>query len=425
MSWPRDASETRAVLAAAWQDLPPALRLPTQFLGRHYAGCGATIGAMPRCDFLCSGCYLGDDANRARPLPVAAVKEQMRLLRGWLGPAGNLQLTDGEVTLRAEAELVELIAHARSIGLVPMLMTHGETFRRKPGLLERLMEEGGLSEISFHVDTTMRGRRDGYAAADSEAALDGLREEFADLIRRARRSTGRPLEAASTVTVTQRNLDQVPGVVRWFLANADAFKMVSFQPLAAVGRTDRSLEGVAAESLWRRIAEGAGEASLAHAEGYLGHPACSRFVQGLAVRRGDRVRFAPLYRKDRPEEMAFLQELVDRIGGTSFRLDDPATRRRRATLLAGRHAGFWLRRGLPHLWRVARRAGVGRPRYFCLVSHHFMSAVETRTTLGRERLAACAFRVPVDGRLEPMCAVNALGLRERVYRGTAPAGHAA
>ncbi len=195
-----EASETRAALAAAWAGLPHALRGPTQFLGRHYAGCSATIGAMPRCDFTCSGCYLGKDANLMRPRPVEEMKTQMRVIRSWLGPAGNLQLTDGEVTLRGEAELVELIAYARRIGLVPMLMTHGETFRRKPGLLERLMTNGGLTEVSFHVDTTMRGRRDGYARAATEADLDGLRTEFAQMIRTARRRTGRRLEAASTVT---------------------------------------------------------------------------------------------------------------------------------------------------------------------------------------------------------------------------------
>lgn len=234
-----EAAETRAALAAAWAALPDTLRLPTQFLGRQYVGCAATIGTMPRCDFACSGCYLGRDANRARPASVAELESQMRLVRTWLGPGGNLQVTDGEVTLRAEADLIRLIAYARSIGLVPMLMTHGETFRRKPGLLERLMISGGLTEVSFHVDTTMHGRRDGYAHARSEVELDGLRAEFADLIRAARRRTGQRLEAASTVTVTRRNLAEVPGIVRWFLRNADAFKMVSFQPLAAVDAPPR------------------------------------------------------------------------------------------------------------------------------------------------------------------------------------------
>ena len=416
MTLRREAEETRAALAAAWEALPSALRRPTQFLGRQYAGCGATIGVMPRCDFTCAGCYLGADANRIRPRPIEDVKLQMRALRSWLGPAGNLQLTDGEVTLRDEDELVELIAYARAIGLVPMLMTHGETFRRRPGLLERLMVRGGLSEVSFHVDTTMRGRRDAHRGARTEADLDGLRAELADTIRTARRRTGRRLEAASTVTVTRRNLDGVPGIVRWFLANADAFKMVSFQPLAAVGRTDASLEGVTPDALWARITEGAGDPDLGRGEGYLGHPACSRFVQGLAVRRRGRASLVPLYRRDRPDEMALLAALLDRLGGTSFRLDGRVRRAVRAAHLVLRHGTFGASRILPYLWRLARRAGTARGRYFCIVSHHFMSAAEATTPLGRERLAACAFRVPIDGRLEPMCAVNALGLRASYYR---------
>jgi hypothetical protein len=63
-------AETRRLLAAAWARVPDALRTPRQFLGRQYAGCGATIGTMPRCDFACRGCYLGADANRVPPAPL-------------------------------------------------------------------------------------------------------------------------------------------------------------------------------------------------------------------------------------------------------------------------------------------------------------------------------------------------------------------
>lgn len=411
--------ETRRVLAAAWARLPPALRGPTQFLGRQYAGCGATIGASPRCDFTCGGCYLGSDAQEARPRPLDEIKAQLRVIRGWLGPGGNVQITDGEVTLRPEEELVELIAYARTIGLVPMLMTHGETFRRKPGLLERLMVHGGLSEISIHVDTTMRGRRDGYRQARTETDLDGLRAEFADMIRAARRGTHRPLEAASTVTVTRENLAAIPGIIRWFLRNADAFKMVSFQPLAQVGRTDRGLAGVGIDELWKHIAAGADDPELGRGEGCLGHPACSRFVQGVVARRPAGAAFVPLYRRDRPAETRFVAALLDRLGGVSFRLDSRPRAALRALQMLASHPVFLLGRALPFALRLLRRARTLRPSYFCIVSHHFMSAEETATPLGRERLATCAFQVPVDGRLESMCAVNALGLRAAYYRGSA------
>jgi MoaA/NifB/PqqE/SkfB family radical SAM enzyme len=416
MTLAEEAAEGRAALAAAWERVPRSFRGPTQFMGRQYAGCGATIGAMPKCDFFCTGCYLNADANRARRAPLSEIKQQLQQIRAWLGPCGNVQLTDGEISLREESELIETIAYARRLGLVPMLMTHGETFRRRPGLLERLMEKGGLTEVCIHVDTTQRGRRDAYQAAHTEAELDGLRTEFAQLIRSARARTGRRLEAASTVTVTQHNLDGVPGIVRWFLANADAFKMVSFQPLAVVGRTDRSLTAVAADELWQRIAEGAGDDMIRRGEGWLGHPACSRFVQGLAIRRRNGVAFIPLYRRDQVDEMRTLNELLDRLGGVSFRLDNYAHAWRRAGRIAVRHSGFIIGRLLPTFVRLLRRARSFRANYFCIVSHHFMSAAEMKTAQGEERLAACAFRVPINGRLEPMCAVNALGLREAYYR---------
>lgn len=409
-------AEVRAALTAAWSALPAALRLPTQFRGRHYVGCGATIGAMPRCDFTCRGCYLGADANRMRPRPLSDLKAQLDTLRAWLGPAGNLQLTDGEVSLRATDELIELIAYARGIGLVPMLMTHGETFRRRPRLLENLVRQAGLSEVCFHVDSTMRGRRDAYAGARTEAALMGLRAEFADLVRSVRERTGQPLAAASTVTVTRDNLAEVPAVLRWFLANADAFKMVSFQPLAAVGRTSAELDGVTVEELWTHIAAGAGDRELVRGLGYLGHPACSRFVQGLAVRRRGEARLVPLYRQDVPREMRLLDALLTRVGGESFRLDGRARRVGKMAALLARHAAPLLRDGIPYVWRLVRRTGSWRARNFCVVSHHFMSATELATPSGRERLHACNFRVPIAGRLEPMCAVNAHGLRDAYYR---------
>ena len=373
---------------------------------------------MPKCDFACSGCYLGEDANRAKPRSLEEIKQQLRVLRGWLGPAGNVQITDGEVSLRDEAEVIAMIRYAREIGLVPMLMTHGETFRRKPGLLERLMIEGGLSEISIHIDTTQRGRRDGYARARTEEELDPLRAEFAGMIRAARKTTGRRLEAASTVTVTRQNLDGVPGIVRCLLANADAFKMLSFQPLADVGRTDPNLRGVHPDELWRKIAEGTGDPEICRGEGWFGHPSCSRFVQGLAVQRAaDRSpRLFPLYRRDQPDEMHALRALLDRLGGTTFRLDGRWQAVRRLAALAARHGVFAFTRLLPQAWKLWRRTGTLRANYFCIVSHHFMSAAETATPEGRERLEVCAFQVPINGRLESMCAVNALGLREEFYR---------
>ncbi|MEM7233963.1 MAG: hypothetical protein AAF517_17425, partial [Planctomycetota bacterium] len=123
-------SETKdALRRAAQTPLPKEMRGSRQFLGRQYAGCGATVGTMPRCDFACRGCYLGAQANAVPPLPIEATYEQLCRIRSWLGEGGNVQITDGEVTLLPEDELVSIVRYARDIGLVPMLMTHGDAFR--------------------------------------------------------------------------------------------------------------------------------------------------------------------------------------------------------------------------------------------------------------------------------------------------------
>ncbi len=428
--------EARALLARNWGGLAPEMRVPQQMFGRQGNGCGATIGAMPRCDFACRGCYLNADANRAPAESVEAIKGQMRLLRPVLGHAGNLQITDGEVTLRPAEEVVELLRYARSLDLIPMLMTHGDSFRRRPGLLERLMVEGGLTEVSIHVDTTQRGRQgERWRAARTEAELNPLRAEFAEMIRAAERATGRVLRAATTMTVTRDNLDGVTDVVRWVTAHADAFRLVSFQPIAQVGRTEEAYGGgVDVEALWDRVAVGlgvdGGSARMAELGVWFGHQACNRMVNGVVVRGpAGGTAFHALRDARSDVDTRIVDGFLARFGGISFRLD---TARERTARLAGvaraapgfvfgnlvPYAAHWLRRvgrgsAVRGAWHLATRRATAQP--LVLVSHHFMSREEIETPLGRERLAHCVFQVPVDGELVSMCEVNALGIRERYY----------
>lgn len=413
---------TRRRLHKRWHELPEDLRRQNQFLGRQYVGCGATIGMMPRCDFGCSGCYLGEQANRTPADPVEAIKRQLWHLRRWLGEGGNVQLTDGEVTLRAEEDLVQIIRYARGIGLVPMMMTHGDAFRRDPGLLPRLVTRAGLSDISIHVDTTQRGRLGNvYRNARSELDLMPLRAEFAQHVRAVRRQTGRRLDVATTFTVTRDNLAEVPAVVAWTVRNADAFKMISFQPVAQVGRTRAGLGGsVDVEELWDQIAAGLGLTSEAADAGHgtMGHPGCSRFLQGVTIEQdGGDIEFRPLYGTGDPWQDAALHAFADRFGGATFRLDTRGAAAARVFGMGVKEPLFFLRTVLPAAIRWLRRVGAGKARvhYLNVVSHHFMSRDQIETPLGRERIDQCIFRVPVGSRLVSMCEVNAMGIRDGYY----------
>ena len=426
--------EKRKLLQQRWAGLVPALRLPGQGLGQQATGCGATIGIQPRCDFACTGCYLGKEANRIPALPAAAVLRQLDALRRWLGPKSNVQITDGEVTLRPVEELVEILRYARSIGVIPMVMTHGDSFRRRPGLLERLMEEGGLTEVSIHVDSTQRGRQ-GHGVPRSETELMDLRDELAELVRAARKRTGRRLRAATTLTVIRQSLGEVADVVRWTVENRDAFSLVSFQPLALVGRTRRGLEGVTADELWREIGRATAGYGLELSDHgaeplHFGHPACTRFVPVVALeRRGEAPRLFEVIR-NRPEDVAVMQGLFIRgLGGAAFRDDRLVEATARALGMLAAAPGWFL--GPALRWaggRLRDEAGTCIARLafdalrdrvridgLTLTSHHFMSAAELRTAEGQSRLDACVFRLPYKGRMVPMCAMNADGGREGFY----------
>lgn len=426
------SAEKRALLSQRWKTLGPEVKFPTQGLGQKATGCGATIGIQPRCDFACTGCYLGEEANHIPALPIAAVLQQLDQLRSYLGPKSNVQITDGEVTLRPIEELIEVLRYGRSIGVVPMVMTHGDNLRRQPGLLERLMLEGGLTEISIHIDITQRGR-DGYRSPRSEVELMPLRDEFASMIRRARAVTGLRLRAAMTLTVTDQNVSQVGDVVRWTIANRDAFSLISFQPLAQVGRTRKNLHGIEAGGLWSEIAKVVAEFGV-EIQGtgpmHFGHPDCTRFVPLLAIqKKGEPVKLVQLIR-DTPEDVDVMTEFFQKgLGGIAFRDD-------RAVEMVSRAAGIlrlqprWLL-GRVRKWVDARlmqsigmkflpllAAGlrrIVRVDGVTLTSHHFMDAAELNTPVGEQRLAACVFRLPVHGEMVPMCRVNAGGVREEFY----------
>jgi hypothetical protein len=312
-----------------------------------------------------------------------------------------------------------------------MVMTHGDNFRRQPGLLERLMIEGQLTEVSIHIDITQRGR-DGHRAPKSELELMPLRDEFATMIRDARRTTGRKLRAAMTLTVTRDNLSQIADVVRWVLLNRDAFSLISFQPLAQVGRTRKNIEGVTPAELWSEIGNATRDFGLELPDAepmHFGHADCTRFVPLIAIERAGKMQLMQFIR-NAGEDIAVMREFLESgDGGAAFRDDLPLE-------LFARGAGLLLRRpglyfGRARRWMDARlrsEAGTSlgalvrdvvtkrvRVDGLTLTSHHFMSPAELTTDTGQARLAACVFRLPVNGEMVPMCAVNAGGVREKFY----------
>ncbi|HSV62822.1 MAG TPA: hypothetical protein VLH83_05710 [Chthoniobacterales bacterium] len=419
--------EKAEILRARWDSLPRELQTPNQISGRHLTHCGFILGAS-YCSFHCTHCYLPKNANRV-PIPsLADVKEQIDANRRFQGPGGGLQITGGDVadaywkSGRAD-ELVEIIRYAYQVGLVPMLMTHGQTLLEQPQFLERLVVEGGLRQVSVHVDLTQAGRH-GYPIqrVKHESDLHPVREAFTQLARDIRRRTGAPLEYALSFTVTQNNVDDVPEVIRWYLADPERthiWRMLSFQPEADTGRTIFSQQRALPERVWEKICEGTGF-PLEKGGTNFGHPDCNSWASILISRRTGKS--IPLLPTDTTTKR-LLGKILEQIGGLSLVTDDARTTPWRLAGILTQNPGLALR-SLFHLAKLIVTGRIppgmmtdliaGRAHTLGVGTHNFMDAEQVARAdsdpVIKARLDSCVFKGAVkengEWRAVPMCRMN-------------------
>lgn len=426
--------ETRTLLNARWRQLPPELQTDSQIAGKHLVHCAYIMGPS-YCSFRCTHCYLPSNANRV-PLPsLAQMKTQVEANRRMIGPGGGLQITGGDVVDaywragRAD-ELVAIIRHATDVGVVPMLMTHGQVLLDHPEYLACLVRKGGLRKLALHVDITQAGRP-GFPFTDiqRESDLHALRESFVDLIHRVRRTTGIRFFAAHTATVTERNLDSIGDIVRWLIADArrlDVFHTVSFQTEADVGRTRLTSSPVTPKAVWEQICSAVGT-ELPRDNLLLGHPDCSNLTTILVLfPEGRIINLIPSDARSR----AFWSVILRVFGGVGGRGEDvSASVLRKLSAALHNPSVFWhtlryaigfLRRegGAADLLSHALRGKVGG---LNVVLHNFMSHADMqrpRSEVVEKRLRACVFRGAVMHHGEwtaiPMCEMNG-EYREPLY----------
>ena len=423
------AGEKADLLRARWASLPAELRTPNQISGRHLTHCGFTTGAS-YCSFHCTHCYLPKNANQV-PIPsLAQMKEQIDANRRFQGPGGGLQLTGGDVAdaywrSGRQDELVEIVRHAIRAGLVPMLMTHGQTLIEHPEFLEKLMVEGGLRQVAVHIDMTQAGRH-GYpiSRVKSEADLHPVREAFTQLGLGLREKTGLPLEFAHNCTVTGRNVEFVPEIVRWALAKPERthlWRMFSFQPEADTGRTLFSTTPATPAVAWQKLREGTG-LPLEREFSIFGHPDCNSWTPLLVSRRTGRfIVFPPQDARTR----RLYEQLLASVGGVSFVSDDARTTPFRLLGILCRHP-LLIARLAAHLARLLLTGkipaeflgalAVGKAHTVGFGIHNFMDAAQVADAPNnptiQARLDSCVFKGAVKNRRSgeweaiPMCAMN-------------------
>lgn len=422
--------EKSLLLAERWKTLPSSIKTMNQLAGKTAVACGATHHVMERCNFSCTCCYLGAEANKTEPLPFEEAREQLDLLRANLGVRGKVQITAGEVTLLPVEDLGRIIKYALSIGLDPMVMSHGQRFLDEPDYLFSLVEKYELGKVSIHVDTTQRGRKSTNSRM-TEADLNAVRNDFADLIREVRRKTGRPFKAASTITVTQDNLGQMNEVLSWFLKHADAFRLLSFQPVADVGRTrkSRSKDPVHGASLWEQVNQACGR-EMNSAPMHFGHPLCNTTVPIIVVNIGSRKVIFEGLRKGNENDLIMFSRAVDQIGSKVRWSESLFKNSLRVAKIFVRNPRFFLQtiayaffRSFDEFGRILElfkgvilERKLPRVSPFLIVVHNFMSPEQLKTEEGEERLNACVFKLAVGDKMVSMCEMNATDLRAKIDR---------
>lgn len=416
--------ERAAANQRVYDSLPDNLKTPYQALGIQQSGCAATHNIMERCNFSCTACYLSKEANQTPPLPFEEVKEQIDAIYDYLGPGGNLQVTAGEVTLMPVEDLTRIVKYATDRKLSPMVMTHGDTFRQDKTYLDKLILDGGLRKVAIHIDTTQRGRM-GVKKPKREAELDWLRDEFADMIRDTRVRTGVNLHAAHTFTIDDKNFDDVPGVMRWMVQNSDAFRLISFQPTADVGRTRTGSVTGNRDKVWDKICEGVGVQLNRHPF-LFGHPDCNYMGLFFTVKFNGETHVVEVNRDHKSLDSLFVLRLLHGpLAG--YNTDGlTAARDEFASLLGhlkdkpshlldiaayGLYRAFGERKWLPRFIKAVLTGQDWQINPTAIIVHNFMSKDELDTPVGRARLDACAFRLPVNGEMVPMCKMNGTDLR--------------
>ncbi len=425
--------DLRAALAARWDELPAHVKGANQMLGRRTAGCEGTHGVFPKCNLACTPCYHAKEAQRVRTdgeHTRTEVDAQMAFLRSVRGPGQNAQLIGGEVTLLEPddhaAALQAMIDHGRK----PMSMTHGDFDYPYLEALALDPETGRprFGHLSFagHFDSMMFGRR-GIKKVEREEELHPYRKAFCDMFARLEEEHGVTSYLAHNMTITPRNIDQIPEVLRE--CRDYGFRMFSFQPAAFVGNQARwkdSYRSFSTDAVWARIEEGAG-GELHDDAMLIGDKRCNRTAYGAYV--GER--YVPLLDQRSAADARWLQAFLDTFGGMDF-ADGRALTITRAVRALATHPGT-----LAHLagWsaRFVARAGgplaVTRtpPRAVTYVMHSFMDAKTVRPAWAAmergetthadpdvqatiERLRSCSYAMahPEDGRTVPACAQHSV-----------------
>jgi len=359
-----------------------------QVLGRRETiGCVA-LEITQRCNLDCTLCYLSENSENTKDIPIEKVFERIDKIYAEYGPGTAVQITGGDPTMRARKELVAIVEYTRKRGLVPALFTNGIKATRD--LLSELANVG-LNDVAFHVDLTQE--RKGFK---TEADLNVVRQEYID------RCRGLPITVMFNTTVCDQNYDEIPKIVEFFVENADVVRMCSFQMQADTGRGEQGKRAglITLPNVRSQINTGA-KASLAWDVIMFGHQECNRYAPTYVINRKKVVNVID-------DEKLFSQFLEDFKHVMIDRRDNLFMIAKPFIMLAFQRP-VWFLRALKYFFKKVWQGGFelvkagGRFNKVSFFIHNFMDA----DNLVCERIDTCSFMVMTEEGPLSMCAHNA------------------
>jgi 7,8-dihydro-6-hydroxymethylpterin dimethyltransferase len=357
-----------------------------QTLGRRYPiGCVA-LEVTQRCNLDCSLCYLSENSESVKDIPIEEVFRRIDQIRNHYGLNTDVQITGGDPTLRKREELVAIVKRVRSLGLRPTLMTNGIKATRD--LMVELCD-AGLGDVAFHVDLTQE--RKGY---QTEADLNELRLKYIERVR------GLPLSVIFNTTVFKGNFHQIPDLIRFFRKHTDVVGFASFQLQADTGRgvLRKRDDLISVETVMDKIREGA-ETKLSFGSVQIGHQECNRYSNSLAV-NGNLYDFMEDKEFISKALQATASDQINRVSSAKTAMHFAKVALKNPNLLA-----LGLKAYGPKLWQMKRDliAAQGKVKKLSIFIHNFMDACQ----LDPERIHACSFMVMTGQGPISMCMHNA------------------
>lgn len=166
------------------------------------------------CNIHCEGCYrlvMGEGHK-----PVEKIKEEILFLKKWRNCDG-ISIAGGEPL--THPGIVDIVQFITTCGMKSLLLTNG--YALNEDLLLKL-KKAGLTGLSFHIDSTQTRPEFKKVKPEQETDLNDLRLKCARMLKKIG-----GYYAHFGITVTRKNLHEVPCILSWAIENMDVVGGIS------------------------------------------------------------------------------------------------------------------------------------------------------------------------------------------------------